>query len=142
MALLPEEFLTVASDLHAGIVIPATEGRHRSVGSRAYYSVYLQLRQELRAIKGDLSYNIGHGKMVDWLGKSGVAVLMNFAEELRLLRGLRFKGDYRVAESYSLNDAKFALVTAKSLHSRLASVVQAIKTTPVELPTHEPPAGW
>lgn len=125
----PEEFVGIAEAMRAGGADPASERRFRTAISRAYYAVYLTVRQHIRAVRADPGYDIEHGRLAKWLADHPNQTVGRFGTEFRDLFKRRTAADYLLHEVVSENEEKVSLLSARNLISRAEAVVKLVPST-------------
>lgn len=135
---IPEEFVAIAEALRSGSADAAAERRFRTSISRAYYAVYLTLRQHIRAARADPTYDVEHGKLARWLAEHPNLTVGRFGTEFRDLFKRRTSSDYELHDVLSEAAEQVSILSARSLISRASTVVALVSpaTFPVRVRTH------
>src|SRR5690349_17192252 len=115
MPIQPQDFFLIAEQLHYSLKISADgEPCIRTVAGRAYYSVYLALREAARTAVRDPSFNIGHQALASHLDDYE-GDLEAVAVQLRELRYFREIAVYWPAETLDRHSVGLALNNAKAI---------------------------
>ena len=122
----PEEFVAIAEALQSGSADGAAERRFRTAISRAYYAVYLTVRQHIRAARTDPSYDVEHGKLAKWLANHPDLTVGRFGTEFKDLFKRRTSSDYELHDVVTENAEKVSLLSARNLIGRAEAVVKLV----------------
>jgi len=117
------EFLNLARELQGGQSSPPCipEARHRTIASRAYYSIR-SLAMDYAVAHGAKEnfseYN--HGQLWTWYMQQPDRNLQTVGQELQTLYSLRRKADYVPSVPRAADSAYTAILLAESIQSALA----------------------
>lgn len=128
MPILPADFARIADQLQFGLSVPSTEPCSRTVAGRAYYAVYLALREAARQKLNSQSFDISHEGLQSFLDGHTDMYMQTVAEKVKALFALRVISDYWMAETLDKTTVGLHLNDANALVRDLPNVAARFNT--------------
>jgi hypothetical protein len=144
MGIKPSDFTDIADSLHHERKIASSaEQCVRTVAGRAYYAVYLTLRDLAKSVTGDPAFNIGHNALASHLdGYENNQQMEALAARVKELKYFREVSDYwpdvtvdRASVGLALNGAKDIVRDAQKLRPSFDAKKLARLSEPQKMPS-------
>jgi hypothetical protein len=125
----PKEFLDLSQELLFSTTITRNEAKRRTIASRSYYAIYLELRDYLEKKDIMIGLDRSHGDLISLVF---TIVDRKLGMDVNALKGHRIKADYRITTVFSDTEANTAYKRAERVMTQLPGIVGAIDLPSLE----------